>query len=379
MSQGEVCIHLEHLLSLLILSLLQTSAPYKLYGIICHAGGTPNSGHYYAFVKNPGNGWSRMNDEDALSLESPPYDIKTAYMLFYMREPSSIDSVIAKATALQEPATTPLSGQKRKREDRPFGPSLEEDLGERLDNKERGLSSEEKASPSLAKKPRIARDGPRAILNVASTQVQSKYRFANPHPSIPVIHRKVDSIRPKGIISPIKNKDLGLTYGSSDAEDQDDTPVQPEPVQSSQTDDATSPPVSSLPASRETSPEPSNLPISAAWQKPISTAFSSRTQHDSPPSSSDSQKRKPWELDEKHASNGLTRKPIQSEDDVPVWASESGGPRKHPHKMYRSNVRKEKNGRSRHLNPYGNLGQPNSTRPIGGVKMSPNKSRRFGI
>jgi ubiquitin carboxyl-terminal hydrolase 36/42 len=30
---------------------------YSLYGVVCHAGGGPNSGHYYAFVKSRKGQW----------------------------------------------------------------------------------------------------------------------------------------------------------------------------------------------------------------------------------------------------------------------------------------------------------------------------------
>lgn len=61
----------------------QFGPTYSLYGVICHAGGGPNSGHYYAFVKSKEGRWFEMNDE-TVQATSPPTDKRNAYMLFYM-------------------------------------------------------------------------------------------------------------------------------------------------------------------------------------------------------------------------------------------------------------------------------------------------------
>ncbi|KAJ3567563.1 hypothetical protein NP233_g6289 [Leucocoprinus birnbaumii] len=58
---------------------------YTLYGVICHAGGGPNSGHYYAFVKSRLGKWFEMNDETVSPISGPPLNKKTAYILFYIR------------------------------------------------------------------------------------------------------------------------------------------------------------------------------------------------------------------------------------------------------------------------------------------------------
>ncbi|KAK0461990.1 Usp36 protein [Desarmillaria tabescens] len=57
---------------------------YSLYGVICHAGGGPNSGHYYAFVKSRSGDWYEMNDESVTRVHQTPVR-KNAYILFYMR------------------------------------------------------------------------------------------------------------------------------------------------------------------------------------------------------------------------------------------------------------------------------------------------------
>ncbi|KAF9443321.1 cysteine proteinase [Macrolepiota fuliginosa MF-IS2] len=54
---------------------------YTLYGIICHAGSGPNSGHYYAYVKSRLGKWHEMNDEVVSGLSGPPVNKKMAYIL----------------------------------------------------------------------------------------------------------------------------------------------------------------------------------------------------------------------------------------------------------------------------------------------------------
>ncbi|KAJ7487742.1 hypothetical protein B0H11DRAFT_1720627, partial [Mycena galericulata] len=45
----------------------QYGPSYSLYGVICHAGGGPNSGHCYAYVKSGSGRWYEMNDESVFS------------------------------------------------------------------------------------------------------------------------------------------------------------------------------------------------------------------------------------------------------------------------------------------------------------------------
>lgn len=63
----------------------QYGPSYTLYGVICHAGGGPNSGHYYAFIKGADGSWFEMNDESVSPYRGPAVRIKNAYILFYMR------------------------------------------------------------------------------------------------------------------------------------------------------------------------------------------------------------------------------------------------------------------------------------------------------
>ena len=63
----------------------QYGPSYSLYGVICHAGSGPNSGHYYGFVKSASGQWYEMNDE-SVSPTRAPVGLKSAYMLFYIRD-----------------------------------------------------------------------------------------------------------------------------------------------------------------------------------------------------------------------------------------------------------------------------------------------------
>ncbi|EIW82289.1 cysteine proteinase [Coniophora puteana RWD-64-598 SS2] len=58
---------------------------YTLYGVICHAGGGPNSGHYYAYIKSANGQWYEMND-DMVAPSKVAVGVKNAYILFYMRD-----------------------------------------------------------------------------------------------------------------------------------------------------------------------------------------------------------------------------------------------------------------------------------------------------
>ena len=63
----------------------QFGPSYSLYGVTCHAGGGPNSGHYYSFVKSKEGRWWEMNDE-MIQMTGMATDKKNAYMLFYIQD-----------------------------------------------------------------------------------------------------------------------------------------------------------------------------------------------------------------------------------------------------------------------------------------------------
>ena len=63
----------------------QFGPSYSLYGVTCHAGGGPNSGHYYSFVKSKEGRWWEMNDE-LIQMTGKATDKKNAYVLFYIQD-----------------------------------------------------------------------------------------------------------------------------------------------------------------------------------------------------------------------------------------------------------------------------------------------------
>jgi len=116
----------------------QFGPTYSLYGVICHAGGGPNSGHYYAFVKSRDGRWYEMNDESVTPIHSAPTSKKSAYMLFYIRDKGqSLEAVVKgskmNGSAPREPPVKSrvadgMKGQKRK--ERPDEDA--EDTGEKV-------------------------------------------------------------------------------------------------------------------------------------------------------------------------------------------------------------------------------------------------------
>lgn len=69
-----------------IMSEGQYGPTYSLFGIISHAGGGPNSGHYFAHIKDASGQWFEMNDETVARTSGAPLGMKNAYMLFYIRD-----------------------------------------------------------------------------------------------------------------------------------------------------------------------------------------------------------------------------------------------------------------------------------------------------
>jgi ubiquitin carboxyl-terminal hydrolase 36/42 len=345
---------------------------YRLYGIICHAGGSPNSGHYYAYVRTSEGVWARMNDEDNQALSAaPPYDHKNAYMLFYMREPSMTATIAAATTSHNKPPVALLSGLKRKREDGIFDSRSQEDLGEVLATQRTtspfrdlppSLSGNDDNGPSPAKRPRYeTSSGAVPVENLAKNPtVKSRFKFTDPHRSIPTAEPK-----PK----PKPFKDLGLSYLSSEAEDPEESPL---PAPSSQTDVASETHPSSLPVSREGTPEYPTQHIQRAWQRADTGTSSARTSSQSPPSSSDSRKRKNREADENAVASGSKLKRQKSEEDIPAWLSarDGDGGLHNMSKKYKSNAKKERRERRGHQNPYGLMGIPASDRVQFGAKKN---------
>lgn len=60
---------------------------YSLYAIVHHYGSGPHSGHYVAEVKGKDGRWYNMDDSDVSSTSQPGMASKSAYILFYVRNP----------------------------------------------------------------------------------------------------------------------------------------------------------------------------------------------------------------------------------------------------------------------------------------------------
>ncbi|KAG1851769.1 hypothetical protein C8R48DRAFT_676361 [Suillus tomentosus] len=91
----------------------QFGPTYSLYGVICHAGGGPNSGHYYATVKGANGMWYEMNDDSVSQHRNTPGPLKNAYILFYIREKGQ-----SLEAAITRPSMTPrnvVAGMKKRK------------------------------------------------------------------------------------------------------------------------------------------------------------------------------------------------------------------------------------------------------------------------
>lgn len=93
----------------------QHGPTYNLYGVISHAGGGPNSGHYYAHVKDSKGNWFEMNDESVIKVNNPPTSLRNAYILFYIRDKGQALQAALAAPAVIAPRTPMISGMKKRK------------------------------------------------------------------------------------------------------------------------------------------------------------------------------------------------------------------------------------------------------------------------
>ncbi|KAF9226692.1 cysteine proteinase [Gyrodon lividus] len=109
----------------------QFGPSYSLYGIICHAGGGPNSGHYFAHVKAANGRWFEMNDDMVSPQHGTPVGMRNAYILFYMRDKGqSLDAVISRSSLVVGSVKNGVVAGMKKRKTADLD---EEDLGVRAD------------------------------------------------------------------------------------------------------------------------------------------------------------------------------------------------------------------------------------------------------
>ena len=109
----------------------QHGPSYTLYGIICHAGGGPNSGHYFAYVKAANGRWYEMNDDMVSPHHGVPVGMKNAYILFYMRDRGqSLEGTISRPTKVIGSAKNNIVSGMKKRKNIDLD---EEDVGVKAD------------------------------------------------------------------------------------------------------------------------------------------------------------------------------------------------------------------------------------------------------
>ena len=217
-------VHYDERLSLQpVMSEGQYGPLYHLYGIISHAGGGPNSGHYFAHVKAANGRWYEMNDEMVSPQHKPPVDMKSAYILFYMKDKGqSLDAVVRSTEAI--PSTTPsakssIVGSMKKR--RVVGD--DEDVGVKVD------------------RPFIGPLLPSPIANSDACPSSS----SNPAPDPQAVSLQ------KKIAAATKSSDALSSLALYGDDDSTDSPTEPRPTDSDTPTDsptATLPPTSSLPS-----------------------------------------------------------------------------------------------------------------------------------
>lgn len=87
----------------------QHTPTYVLYGVISHAGGGPNSGHYYAHVKGANGTWYEANDESVTPVSSSSVvGRKNAYILFYVRAQGDMLSATLKSSVSKRKEASPV-------------------------------------------------------------------------------------------------------------------------------------------------------------------------------------------------------------------------------------------------------------------------------
>ncbi|KAI0254842.1 hypothetical protein BJV78DRAFT_1279930 [Lactifluus subvellereus] len=96
----------------------QYGPSYSLYGVISHAGGGPNSGHYYAHIRASNGQWYEMNDDSVTRHPRPPTSMKSAYILFYIRERGqALQAAVTSGSECQPVTPNGVKHKKRKASD----------------------------------------------------------------------------------------------------------------------------------------------------------------------------------------------------------------------------------------------------------------------
>ena len=304
----------------------QFGPTYSLYGVICHAGGGPNSGHYYAMVKGANGTWYEMNDESVSLHRGAPMTLKNAYMLFYIREKGQ-----SLEAAISRPSMTPRSIVAGMKKRKALDSEDDDDLGVKTN------------------RPFIGPLLPSPMTNDA--EVHKKPKMDDKDPQAESIKKKIEATKK------VPSTSTALTSLSQYNDDDDDdsesplaTPVDLKPPSST----AESVTTSSPPPCPPTSPPP---PISAT----ASTSSISSIQSNNTPSSGIS----PSTFYSSHKNDKKRKSPDGDDDErtpqkhyarVPLHPQSS----KHGHNRRKSSF----GGGAKAINPYGLLAGSNTLHRI---------------
>ncbi|KAH9899648.1 hypothetical protein C8Q73DRAFT_743540 [Cubamyces lactineus] len=267
---------------------------YSLYGVISHAGSGPNSGHYYAHVKSANGSWYEMNDDSVMRQSTIPTSMRSAYILFYIREKGQAleAAVTGNAAAATSSTATP--------------PPVPPKTGLVAGMKKRKIveSDDEEERPKQAKTPRKS-IGPH--LPTPPPQTPSKDLPKAADPQAETLKKKIAaaaSQKAKGAL-----QSLGQ-YGEDDDEDDDVgekvSTKESKPEDGSNGDASTVSPSKQVPSG---SPAPTTTStLSSSNERPIPPASFYGTPASSRPND---KKRKSPDADESEASyNQWARTPI---------------------------------------------------------------------
>ncbi|KAI6047525.1 cysteine proteinase [Pisolithus marmoratus] len=273
----------EHLSLQPVMSEGQYGPRYSLYGIISHAGGGPNSGHYFAHVKGANGRWFEMNDTTVSQESRPPVDMKSAYILFYIRDKGqSLDAAVnsTKPTATASSSARPsIAASMKKRK----VTEVDEDVGVKVEQRFIG--------------PLLPPPTPNTCSPISSQ--------AEPDPQALTLRRKIAAAtQTSDALSSL------VMYGDDDSTD---SSAVPKPVDSGMSTDsptATQPPTSSLPSDNTSE---ASTPSTLADTPPLSTVNPSSFY--ATPSSSSGSASTPTRESPDPPPNGKKRKSPDGDDD----------------------------------------------------------------
>ncbi|KAI9068517.1 cysteine proteinase [Trametes sanguinea] len=256
---------------------------YTLYGVISHAGSGPNSGHYYAHVKGANGSWYEMNDDSVMRQSSAPTSMRSAYILFYIREKGqALEAAVNTKTAAATTAATP--------------PPVPPKTGIVANMKKRKVveSEDEEESPKRAKTPRKF-IGPQLPTPPPQTPAKDRPKAADPQSE--ALKRKIAAAASQSAKGALQS--LGQ-YGDEDEDDDVGEKVpEKEPQQKNDKSDGGA---SAAPPSKEgntdSAPAPSPTPTSATLSSTTENPIPPTSFYGTPASKPNDRKRKSPDGDE---------------------------------------------------------------------------------